>query len=284
MDFTTLSNGLSIPVIGYGTFPQKESLTENIRNAYEAGFRMFDTSDNYGNESFVGKGLQSIDTTDCIVITKYSRAGQEHRFHDAFLESQNTLGKADIYLLHWPYPFLWKYQWKKMEELYLNGEVKAIGVCNFEIDKLEELLSFCRVPPVINQIERHPLFQQREITEYCNAHHIQVMCYSPVARADKDLMNHPTLVRIAEKYHKTINQVILRWDIDTGTIPIPGASSRPHIFENADVFDFRLTQEEINEINQMEAGKRIRFDPKTRFGKKEKIKFFLEHVRLFFAR
>ncbi len=280
METVRLSNGFEIPVIGYGTFPQKDTLVENISIAYNSDYRMFDTSDNYGNELFVGEGLRKINKEECVIISKYSRSRREHHFEEAFTGSKTKLGKIDVYLLHWPYPFLWKYQWRQMEKLYLDGKIKAIGVCNFEVDKLSELLAFCKVPPAINQIERHPLFQQNDILDYCNAHNIKVMSYSPVARGDKELINNPILVEIAKKYNKTVSQIILRWDIDTGTIPIPGASSEKHIFENIDVFDFQLTEDEINRINQLDSGKRIRFDPKTRFNKKQKIEFLLTKLIL----
>ena len=280
-----LLNGYNIPIIGYGTYPQKESLPDNICKAYVVGYRMFDTSDNYSNEAYLGKGMKAISTDECVILTKYSRPGLESQFEEAFTNSEtNVGGKIDIYLLHWPYPFLWKYQWKKMERLYFDGKVKAIGVCNFEVNKLKKLLKFCRVSPMINQIERHPLFQQRDILEFCNINNIQVMCYSPVARADSELMNNPVLIEIANKYHKTVSQVIIRWDIDTGTVPIPGASSEAHISENIDIFDFNLTKEEINRINQLESGKRIRFDPKTRFNNKQKLKFLFKRLALILNR
>lgn len=133
---------------------------------------------------------------------------------------------------------------------------------------------------MINQVERHPLFQQQELVTLCQKEHIQVMSYSPLARMDDDLNNNTTLVRIAEKYAKSVNQIILRWDIDTGCIPIPASSSEAHIKENADVFDFKLTESEIAEINSLDRGKRIRYNPRTRFDKNDKRKFFVESVRI----
>ncbi|MCR4650154.1 MAG: aldo/keto reductase [Lachnospiraceae bacterium] len=281
METFRLSNGYEIPVIGYGTYPQKESLPRNLVNAYRAGYRLFDTSDNYDNEAYLGEGLTEIDRNDCVVITKYSRSMGEVHFADAFKNSRDKLkSNPDIYLLHWPYPFLWKYHWRQMEKLYLAGEVKAIGVCNFEVDKLEALLRFCKVPPVIDQIERHPLFQQKDIVEYCDSHDIRVMSYSPVARGNKELMESPVLKEIAGKYNKSIGQIILRWDIDTGTIPIPGASGEDHIRDNIDIFDFELTDEELGRISELDSGVRIRFAPKTRFTLKQKIQFLIKRLIL----
>ena len=280
MDTIKLNNGYEIPIIGYGTFPQKESLPDNIVNAFQAEYRMFDTSDNYNNESYAGEGLKRIDTNQCVVISKYSRPGNEKRFEGAFTDSLKNLGVINVYLLHWPYPFLWKYQWKQAEKLYIDGKVNAIGVCNFEIKRLKEILRFCKVTPMINQIERHPLFQQNEIVYFCKENNIQIMCYSPVARADDELMNNPLLMNLANKYNKTVSQIILRWDIDTGTIPIPASSSKQHIEENISVFDFKLTKDEIDQINLLDAGKRIRFDPKKRFTYKQKFHFLLSRLKL----
>ena len=151
-----------------------------------------------------------------------------------------------------------------MEELYLSGKCDAIGVCNFDLGYMKELLSFCKVKPAINQFERHPMFQQKELVDFCKDKDITVMAYSPVARMDKRLHENPVLKEIAAKYSKTVSQVILRWDIDTGSIPIPASSSEKHIAENYDIFDFILTEEEIDAINSLEAGMRIRFNPRTK--------------------
>lgn len=162
-----------------------------------------------------------------------------------------------------------------MEELYLAGKCEAIGVCNFDLGYMKELLKFCKVKPAINQFERHPMYQQQELVDFCQENDIAVMAYSPVARMDKRLHESPVLKEIAEKYGKTVSQIILRWDIDTGCIPIPASSSEKHISENYDVFDFFLTKEEIEAINSLEKGKRIRYNPRTRFTRKEKIRMFI---------
>ena len=238
------------------------------------GVRLVDTSDNYQNEEYVGKGLAQADISKVVVISKFSHPFRTHELKKCFEESRRNLGKIDIYLLHWPYPYLWKEQWRKMEELYLAGKCDAIGVCNFDLGYLKELLAFCKVKPTINQIERHPIYQQQDLVDYCQANDIAVMAYSPVARMDKTLHESPVLIEIAKKYEKTVNQVILRWDIDTGCIPIPASSSEQHIAENSDVFDFSLNHKEIEAINGLELGKRIRYNPRTRFSNKMKIKLF----------
>ena len=283
MDCVTLYNGLQLPIIGYGTFPQKDTLAHNVPYAYNVGYRMLDTSDNYLNEEYVGAGLASIENTDITVITKFSQPLRTNELENCFNESFCKLkrkGEQDVYLMHWPFPYLWKTEWRKMEDLYLQGKCAAIGVCNFDIGYLKELLRVCRVKPMINQFEHHPLFQQKELVEMCKQENIQVMSYSPLARMDEQLNANSVLTRIAEKYGKTVNQVVLRWNIDTNCIPIPASSSEKHIKENFDIFDFKLTQEDIEEINQLDCGKRIRFNPRTRFDKYTQRKFFIESLRM----
>ena len=287
MDNIKLNNHLLIPCIGFGTFPQKDELFVSVSEAIIDGYRLFDTSDNYNNEDFLGSAIKTHviqNTTDnLIVISKFSQPFRTRILKQCFAESKEKLNNyLNIYLLHWPYPFLWKTQWRIMEDLYLSGKCQAIGVCNFEIDKLRALLKICRVKPAINQIERHPMFQQNDIVNYCKENGIQVMSYSPVARHNKELFNSKILKRIAEKYNKTVNQVILRWDIDTGTIPIPGSRSVEHIKENIDLFDFSLDKDELEQILSLESGKRIRFDPKTRFNWKEKIRFLFLRIIMCF--
>lgn len=271
-----LNNGYTIPVIGFGTFPYKEPLTTCLPIAIEGnGVRLIDTSDNYQNEEYVGKGLARVGLSKVTVISKFSRPLRTNELEKCFEESKNNLGAINIYLLHWPYPYLWKKQWRKMENLYLTGKCEAIGVCNFDLGYMKELLKFCKVKPAINQFERHPMYQQQELVDFCQENDIAVMAYSPVARMDKRLHESPVLKEIAEKYGKTVSQIILRWDIDTGCIPIPASSSEKHIAENYDVFDFFLTEEEIESINSLEKGERIRYNPRTRFTRKEKIRMFI---------
>lgn len=271
-----INNGYSLPQIGFGTYPYKEPMVTCIPMAVEEyGVRLIDTSDNYQNEEYVGKGLSKLDLSKVTVISKFSRPFKTNELEKCFEESVNKLGVINIYLLHWPYPYLWKKQWRKMEELYLAGKCEAIGVCNFDIGYMKELLAFCKVKPAINQIERHPAYQQQKLVDFCHEQNIAVMAYSPVARMDKRLHETPVLKEIAKKYGKTTSQVILRWDIDTGCIPIPASSSVKHIAENYDIFDFILTSEEIDAINNLETGMRIRFNPRTRFSKKKKIEMLM---------
>lgn len=283
MNVVRLYNGVTIPSLGFGTFPQKVELFESIKEAVAAHYTLFDTSDNYLNETFLGQAIEEnkYNLENSIIVSKFSQPYRTKELEKCFDESCEKLGgKIDVYLLHWPYPFLWKIQWRKMERIYQSGKCRAIGVCNFEVRKLKKLFKFAHVKPMINQIERHPLFQQNDIVQYCKENDVQVMSYSPLGRQDNEMFSQRILNDLAEKYSKSIAQIILRWDIDTGTIPIPGSKSTVHIRENIDVFDFALSQEEIMRINKLEIGKRIRFDPNKRFSLKEKVKFLLTKIKL----
>lgn len=274
---------LKLPPIGYGTFPQKENLVDNVSTAVDCGYRLIDTSDNYVNEEYVGRGLKNICCSgkNVIVISKFSQPFRTASLSTCFQESNSKLsGRLNIYLLHWPFPFLWKRQWKAMENLYLEGKCDAIGVCNFEKKHLKKLFKFCRVKPFIDQFECHPMFQQKETSDFCKKNGIQVMSYSPVARMNKKLIENETLLSIARKYDKSVTQVILRWNVEHGFIPIPAASSERHMKENIDIFDFSLTESEVKDIDSLECGFRIRFDPDKRFGMMQKLRFLKVYLKL----
>lgn len=273
------------PSIGYGTYPQKETLINTIPFAIKCGYRLIDVSDNYHNETYVGQSLRSgLDENTLqklIVVSKFSQPYRSGELEKCFEESNEALNEAlNVYLLHWPYPFLWRYQWKKMEELYRQGKCDAIGVCNFDKDMLKKLLKICKIKPFVNQIERHPFFQQNETVEYSKNNGIRIMCYSPVARMDKEMLSNEILCSLSHKYNKTISQIILRWDIQHNDIPIPGSASENHISENINVFDFSLTDNEVKMIDSLECGKRIRFDPRKRFTLKEKLRFLVLRIKL----
>ena len=277
-----LANGFEMPCIGYGTFPLKDELVETLPLAVRAGYRLVDASDNYGNEKQVGTGLAAAGaaSNDVVVVTKFSRPARTREFAKLFRSSCAKVGgRIDVYLLHWPYPFLWKLQWRIMEDLYLSGACKAIGVCNFDRRRLEKLLRFCRVKPMIDQFERHPLFQQEETAAFCRTNGIQVMSYSPFARMDPALMENPVLKGVAAAHGKTVGQVILRWNVEHGDIPIPASKSSTHIAANLEVFDFALAPEEVARIDALEAGHRVRFDPDKRFTFSQKMRFLWERIR-----
>ena len=276
-----LNNGFNLPDIGLGTFPYKEELYSAIPEAYKIGYRLVDTSDNYNNEIHVGKALKMLSEEqrkDIVVVTKYSSPGLSIK--EAFNNSAEKLDTPiDVYLMHWPYPFLWERRWREMEELYLEGKCMAIGVCNFTSKYLEQLLKICKVKPMLNQFECHPMFQQTETYDLCRQEGIQVISYSPLARMNKALFTAPILLNLAKKFDKSVGQIILRWDIQTGRMPIPASKSAKHLEDNFNVFDFSLSNKDIVEINSLESGMRIRFNPDTRFSSSQKMHFLFKNIK-----
>lgn len=278
-----LYNDVELPDIGAGTYPYREELISLVPSLIDNGYRLFDSSDNYHNEEKLGEALSRVNTDlldNVVIMTKYS--WPQKSVKKAFDESSkkifsNTITpnrKADIYLMHWPYPYLWERRWREMENLYRRGYCKAIGVCNFNEKNMERLLSICRVKPMINQFECHPMYQQRSLIELCNKEKIQVISYSPLARINKELFENELLVSIAKKHNKSVSQVILKWNISEGRIPIPASGNVSHMKENHFLSDFKLDDNEIKAINSLERGMRIRFDPDTRFSQPYRICFF----------
>lgn len=221
-----LQNGMELPPIGYGTFPYKEELRQSIPFAIQTGYRLIDTSDDYQNYAFVGEGVQASTPNDDIIIEgKISLPYKPEEIRSLVINYKRQLNlenkPLDVLLLHFPYPHIFTDSWHEMEKLYDDGLCRAIGVCNFEITHLEKLMKACRIKPMINQFELHPMFRQKELCEYCEKQGIAIMSYSPLARMNKNLFASEIIQGLAEKHNKEIAQIILRWNIQHGYIPIP---------------------------------------------------------------
>ncbi|WP_027373820.1 MULTISPECIES: aldo/keto reductase [Chryseobacterium] len=264
----TLHNGVDIPALGFGVW-QMENLKEceeAVVKAIQTGYRMIDTAAIYQNETAVGAAVKNsgVNRDDLFITSKVWV--QDHGYEKAKKAFQRTLDRLqmdylDMYLIHWPYgDFLGT--WKALEELYQEGKIKAIGVCNFTVEKLEELKANSTILPVINQIELHPVFQQKELQKYNKENNIITQPWSPLGNGNADLLNHPDLKAIAEKYGKTVAQVILRWHLQEGFVVIPKSVTPSRIEENFNVFDFELTEDEMNTVRSLDTGKRLFFDPK----------------------
>ena len=264
----TLNNGVDIPALGFGVW-QMEDLKEcenAVIKAIQSGYRMIDTAAIYQNETAVGAGVKNsgVDREALFITSKVWV--QDHGYEKAKSAFQRTLDRLqmdylDMYLIHWPYgDFLGT--WKALEELYKEGKIKAIGVCNFTIEKLEELKANSTVLPVINQIELHPVFQQKELQVYDRENNIITQPWSPLGNGNAQLLSNPDLKAIAEKYGKTVAQVILRWHLQEGFVVIPKSVTPSRIEENFNVFDFELTEDEMNVVRSLDKGKRLFFDPK----------------------
>lgn len=264
----TLNNGVDIPALGFGVW-QMDDLKEcenAVIKAIQTGYKMIDTAAIYQNETAVGAAVKNsgVDRDELFITSKVWV--QDHGHEKAKRAFQRTLDRLqmdylDMYLIHWPYgDFLGT--WKALEELYQEGKIKAIGVCNFTVEKLEELKANSTVLSVINQIELHPVFQQKELQVYDRENNIITQPWSPLGNGNANLLSNPDLKAIAEKYGKTVAQVILRWHLQEGFVVIPKSVTPSRIEENFNVFDFELTEDEMNVVRSLDTGKRLFFDPK----------------------
>ena len=263
-----LNNGIDIPALGFGVWQIEDQKVceDTVVKAIQTGYRMIDTAAIYQNEVGVGKAIQNsgVNRDDLFITSKVWV--QDSGYEKTKAAFQKTLDRLqldylDMYLIHWPYgDFLGS--WKAMEELYHEGKIKAIGVCNFPVEKLEELKANSTVAPVINQIELHPVFQQKELQVYNREHNIITQPWSPLGNGNEELLNNKALKAIAEKYHKTVPQVILKWHLQEGFVVIPKSVTPSRIEENFNVFDFELSEDEMNTVRSLDTGKRLFFDPK----------------------
>ncbi|MCY7835051.1 aldo/keto reductase [Bacillus haynesii] len=269
-DRITLNNGTTMPWFGLGVFKVEEGpeLVQAVKTAIKHGYRSIDTAAIYGNEEGVGQGIREglkeagISREDLFVTSKVwnDDLGYDETIaaYEASLEKLG-LDYLDLYLIHWPVEGRYNAAWKALETLYEQGRVKAIGVSNFHIHHLEDLLKDAAVKPAINQVEYHPRLTQKELQTFCSSHGIQLQAWSPLMQGQ--LLSHPLLKDIADKHGKTPAQVILRWDLQNGVITIPKSTKAERIAQNADIFDFELTIEEMKQIDGLNENTRVGPDP-----------------------
>ncbi|WP_223634610.1 aldo/keto reductase [Planococcus sp. 4-30] len=267
-DTVTLNNGVKMPVMGLGVFKVEDGnvVTQAVKDAIKNGYRSIDTASFYDNEAGVGLGIKEsgIPREELFVTTKVWNGdhGYENTLN-AFEISLEKLGLEylDLYLIHWPVRGKYTDTWKALEKLYHDGKVRAIGVSNFNIHHLEDILNEGKVKPVINQVEYHPHLTQVELREFCVREGIQMEAWSPLKKGE--LLTDPVIQKLAEKHQKTPAQIILRWDIQNNVITIPKSIKEHRIVENADIFDFSLTEEDMQEINGLNINSRSGADPET---------------------
>ncbi|MFJ8235784.1 aldo/keto reductase [Ureibacillus sp. NPDC094379] len=269
-DTTTLHNGVKMPWFGLGVFKVEEGpeLVNAVKSAIKSGYRSVDTAAIYGNEVGVGKGIQEglkeagIAREDLFVTSKVwnSDLGYEATIA-AYEQSLEKLGLEylDLYLIHWPVEGKYKDAWRALETLYKEGRVKAIGVSNFHIHHLEELMKDAEIKPMIDQVEYHPRLSQKELQAFCQKNGIQLEAWSPLMQGQ--LLDNEVLQEIANKHHKSVAQIILRWDLQNGVVTIPKSTKEHRIIENADIFDFELTREEMERIDALNQNHRVGPDP-----------------------
>jgi diketogulonate reductase-like aldo/keto reductase len=265
-----LRDGNSIPAIGLGTYGLDDQAgIDAITTSIADGYRLIDTAYNYGNEEAVGEAIRrtDVDRSDLVITTKLP--GRHHGYDEtlaSFEQSRKNLDLdwVDLYLIHWPLPRVDKYvdSWRAMISLREKGLVRSIGVSNFTADMLTRLVDETSVVPVVNQVELHPYFPQEELRAFHDEHDIRTESWSPLAKRS-DLMHEPVIVELADAHGVTPAQVVLRWHVELGAVPIPKSSDAARRRANLDVFSFALASEEVDAISALSRGRLWGGDPDT---------------------
>ncbi|MFA9557032.1 aldo/keto reductase [Evansella sp. AB-rgal1] len=265
-DTTTLHNGVKMPWFGLGVFKVQDGseAVKAIKSAVKAGYRSIDTAAIYRNEEGVGQGIKECEASreELFVTSKVWNADQGYETTlAAFEETMKKLDLEylDLYLVHWPVKGKYKDTWRALEKLYKDGRVKAIGVSNFHAHHLEDLLEDAEIVPMVNQVEYHPHLTQKELHSFCKQKGIQLEAWSPLKQGE--LLTDETLVEIAKKHGKSSAQVILRWDLQNEIVTIPKSVKEERIIQNANIFDFELTNDEMDRINGLNKNERLGPDP-----------------------
>ncbi len=268
MKYITLANGVKMPLLGLGTF-----LSENGTDAYnsvkwalEAGYRLIDTAQTYGNEESVGKAIKDsgIDRSEIFITTKLypGKIGYNNakKYFEESLKKLDT-DYIDLYLIHWPSQNyeLTSECWKAMEEIYRTGKARAIGVSNFNIHHLENLKKTAKIMPMLNQVELHPGLRQLHMQKYLNENNIAINSYGPLMKGQA--FDIPLLKELSLKYNKSIPNIITKWGIQRNVVMIPKSVTKDRIIENFNVFDFDITGEDMEKINNLNITRRVYSDP-----------------------
>lgn len=258
-----LNNGVKIPALGFGVFQIKDHALckQAVLTALKSGYRLIDTAAAYQNESAVGEAIREsgISREKIFVTTKlWVGEGGYEKAKAAFERSIKRLGLeyVDLYLTHQPWGDF-EGSWKALEELYQQGRIKAIGVCNCTPKYIEKVLSFAKVKPVLNQVECHPFLQEKELQALLKKENILLESWAPLAQANSELLSSPVLKEIADAHKKSPVQVILRWHIQEGFVPIPKSSNPERIASNYDVWDFELSEKEMDAVRSLGRNQRL---------------------------
>ncbi len=273
-DCYTLHNGVKIPCIGFGTWqiPNGEAATSIVKEAIACGYRHIDTASAYENEESVGKAVRESGVPREQLFIASKLWNSDHGYDNALRAFDMSLKRLDmeyldLYLIHWPVPVNQKTDyiqlnrdtWRAFEKLYREGRVKAIGVSNFMVHHLQEIMEGSEIKPMVNQIELHPEYTQQEVAEFCKNSNILIEAWSPLMQGR--IFQLPPVRELAKKYGRSVSQIAIRWFVQKGIIPLPKASGREHILQNADVFGFELQKEDIDKLDALKGIGRIGPDP-----------------------
>ena len=261
----SLTKEFSLPPIGLGTYSLKgERLKSALDYALEIGYRLIDSGSYYGNEEDIGKVIREseINREEILLTTKVWNTEQGYESTlKAFERSRKKLqvDYIDLYLIHWPVPILREETWRALEHLYDEGLCRAIGVSNYYFPHLQEIIDNGRIVPMVNQIELHPFLNLSELLEFCRKNNIMVEAYSPLTNGY--MLRDDKLLEIAKKYQRTPAQMMIRWSIQTGVIPIPKSQRQERIAENAEVFDFVISAKDMEMMNSWHENLHTDWDP-----------------------
>ncbi len=263
------SQGLEIPWLGLGVYqtPPGEETRRAAAEALRVGYRLLDTASMYGNEADVGEAVRAsgVPRGDVVVTTKLWYT--DHGYDPARAAAQKSeaalgLGPIDLYLIHWPRapsPELRQQSWRALEDLQQEGRVRAIGVSNYTVRHLKELLGHARIVPAVDQVEFHPFVYDPELVRFAKEHEIRLEAYSPLTRGRR--LDHPLLRRIADEHHRSVAQVLIRWGLEHGVVEIPKTVHAERLRENAGALEFRLSSSEVAELDALASGTRVAWDP-----------------------
>ena len=281
MEYVKLNNGVRMPQIGYGVYQvTKEECERCVIDALDAGYRMIDTAQSYFNEEEVGSAIRKsgVNRNDIFLTSKVWIENYSYeKCRESVLESMRKLGTnyIDLMLLHQPFGDTYG-AWRALEGLYREGRVRAIGISNHYADRMVEFALFTEIPPMVNQMEIHPLNQQKELIRWAEKYNIQLEAWAPFGEGRKGLFENPVLKAIGDRYGKTTAQVILRWHIQRGIVVIPKSVHKERMEENLSVFDFSLTDEDMMRISDLDTATSSFFshtDP-------EMVEWFAKMVKL----
>ena len=266
MQKVKLNNGVEMPILGFGVF-QINDATECERcvmDAINTGYRLIDTAASYMNEKAVGNAIKNsgIDRKELFITTKLWV--QDHGYENTKISFQKSLDKlqldyVDLYLIHQPYGDVFG-SWRAMEELYHARKIKAIGVANFQIDRIMDLIVFGKIVPAVNQIETHPFDQQIDAQQFLMENNVQTESWGPFAEGKNNIFTNELLVSLAKKYNKTVAQIILRWITQRGIVVIPKSVRKERMKENFDIFDFELSSDDMEQIKVLDTKQSLFFD------------------------